>query len=45
MPVIHASLPWSACASASTFRRPQQFDALQGVPLGGVASMTSTRSP
>ena len=39
--------PWSAssCCSASTLRLPQQFEALHGVPFGGVASMTSTRSP
>ena len=28
-----------------TLRCPQQLEALQGVPFGGVASMTSTRRP
>ena len=45
MPVIQASVPAERCSSASTLRAPQQFDALHGVPFGGVASTTSTLQP
>ena len=43
-PVIQASTP-AAPARARRPCAPQQFEALQGVPFGGVASITSTCRP